>query len=183
MKSIEMEAKGIRTIKYYGGNGGLYYYTYLRDVEYQVQAHFEWNNNMSELIKDRIDGKHFAIAKRSVENGGRRDIFLGTRECQGYVESCRFGEGESYYEEKLLSFGSMFHNFGYPNETGKNELITRIWLNANMRNGIIDFANKDNNIKERIIKPQEQEKQYVLDNNILNVHTEYEKTFENMEVK
>lgn len=186
MKSIEMEAKGVRTLKYYGGNGGLYYYTYLRDVEYQVQAHFEWNVNESNLIKDRdrIDGKHFAIANRSLENGGRRDIFLGTRECQGYVEPCKFGEGKSCYDNKeLLPFGSMFYNFGYPNETGKNELITRIWLNANMKKGTVNFTDKENDIKERIVKPMQQENQYVLDNNILNINAEYENMFGNAEVK
>ncbi|GHT09261.1 type I-C CRISPR-associated protein Cas5 [Endomicrobiia bacterium] len=183
MKSIEMEAKGVRTLKYHGGVG-LYYYTYLRDVEYQVQAHFKWNVNESNLIQDRIDGKHFAIANRSLENGGRRDIFIGTRECQGYVEPCKFGEGDSDYDNNnLLSFGSMFYNFGYPNETGKKELITRIWLDANMKKGTVDFNDKKNNIKERIVKPMQQENQYVLDKNILKVNTEYENIFGNMEVK
>ncbi|MCA6085101.1 type I-C CRISPR-associated protein Cas5c [Candidatus Endomicrobiellum agilis] len=161
MKSIEMEVKGVRTLKYYGGNGGLYYYTYLKDVEYQVQAHFEWNENMPELKKDQNDGKHFEIAERSLEKGGRRDIFLGTRECQGYVEPCKFGESVGYYDNNLLSFGSMFYNFGYPNETGKKELVARIWLNADMKNGIIDFTDKNNDIKERIIKPMQQENQYL----------------------
>jgi CRISPR-associated protein Cas5d len=184
INSIEMEAKGIRTLKYYGGNGGLYYYTYLRKVEYQVQAHFEWNVNMKELEKDRNDGKHFAIANRSIEKGGRCDIFLGARECQGYIEPCKFGDGKGDYDDKnLLSFGSMFYNFGYPNETGKNELITRIWLNANMKKGIIDFTDKENNVKERVVKPMQQENQYALDSNILNVHTEYEKIFGNTEVQ
>jgi CRISPR-associated protein Cas5d len=184
MKSIEMEAKGVRTLKYYGGNGGLYYYTYLRDVEYQVQAHFEWNVNESNLIKDRIIEKHSEIVKRSIKNGGRRDIFLGTRECQGYVEPCKFGEGDSCYDNKgLLSFCSMFYNFGYPNETCKNEFITRIWLNANMQNGTVDFTDKKNDIKGRIVKSMQQENQYVLDNNILNINAEYENMFGNTEVK
>jgi CRISPR-associated protein Cas5d len=60
-------------------------------VEYQVRAHFEWNQHRPELERDRNDGKHFEIAKRSLERGGRQDIFLGTRECQGYVEPCEFG--------------------------------------------------------------------------------------------
>ena len=185
MKSMEMETKGVRTLKYYGGNGGLYYYTYLKDVEYQVQAHFEWNENMPELKKDQNDGKHFEIAERSLEKGGRRDIFLGTRECQGYVEPCKFGESGGYYDndKNLLSFDSMFYNFGYPNETGKKELVVRIWLNADMKNGIIDFTDKDNIIKEKVIKLMQQENQYVLDNNILSVNTEYENMFGNAEVK
>jgi CRISPR-associated protein Cas5d len=185
MKSMEMETKGVRTLKYRGGNGGLYYYTYLKDVEYQVQAHFKWNENMPELKKDQNDGKHFAIAERSLKKGGRRDIFLGTRECQGYVEPCKFGESGGYYDndKNLLSFDSMFYNFGYPNETGKKELVARIWLNADMKNGVIDFTDKSNNIKERIIKPMKQENQYALDNNILSVNTEYENMFGNAEVK
>ena len=40
---------------------------------------------------DRIDGKHFQIAQRALDLGGRQDIFLGTRDCQGYVEPCAFG--------------------------------------------------------------------------------------------
>ncbi|MCA6070708.1 MAG: type I-C CRISPR-associated protein Cas5c, partial [Endomicrobium sp.] len=185
-------AKGVRTLKYRPpkdkkqGLVGLYYYTYLRDVEYQVQAHFKWNENMFELEKDQDDGKHFAIANRSLENGGRRDIFLGTRECQGYVEPCKFGEGDGDYDNNnLLSFGSMFRNFDYPSEseTGKNELITKIWLNANMKKGIIDFNDKGNNIKEITVKPLEQAGQYILDSNILNVNSECENMLGNTEAK
>lgn len=62
--------------------------------------------------------------------GGRQDIFLGTRDCQGYVEPCEFGSGEGAYDkEKLgehnLDFGLMFHSFAYPEETGKHELLSR----------------------------------------------------------
>ena len=41
---IQTEVKGIRPIKYNGGND-LSFYTYLKDCRYQVQAHFEWNEN------------------------------------------------------------------------------------------------------------------------------------------
>ena len=75
-------------------------YTYLEDVTYQVRAHFIFNENRREdLENDFNENKHHNIAKRMVEKGGRRDIFLGTRECQGYVEPCTFGEGESYYDD------------------------------------------------------------------------------------
>ncbi len=40
-----------------------------------------------------------------IERGGRRDIFLGTRECQGYVEPCVFGEGEGAYDAFDMDFG------------------------------------------------------------------------------
>ena len=89
MNTIQTESKGMRPIKYSGGND-LASYTYLKDVEYHVKAHFEWNENRPELQADRNEDKHYQIAKRMIERGGRRDIFLGTRECQGYVEPCRF---------------------------------------------------------------------------------------------
>ena len=92
MNPIRTEVKGIRPIKYNGGND-LSYYTYLRDCRYQVRAHFEWNMNRPELELDRDENKHHNIARRMIKKGGRRDIFLGTRECQGYVEPCIFGEG------------------------------------------------------------------------------------------
>ncbi len=93
MKPIQTESKGIRPIKYGGGND-LAFYTYLRDVEYRVKAHFEWNENRKDLAQDRNENKHYDIAKRMLERGGRRDIFLGARECQGYVEPCPIDEGE-----------------------------------------------------------------------------------------
>lgn len=55
--------------------------------------------NRPELEKDRISQKHLAIEKRMIERGGRRDIFLGTMECQGYVEMCKFDGDEGYYDK------------------------------------------------------------------------------------
>ncbi len=89
MNKIQTESKGIRPIKMNGGND-LAYYTYLKDVKYQVLAHFEWNLNRENLQNDRNENKHHNIAKRMIEKGGRRDIYLGTRECQGYVSPCEF---------------------------------------------------------------------------------------------
>lgn len=114
-------------------------YTYLSDVEYQVQAHFEWNPFRDDMMKDRIDGKHYSVAKRMIDKGGRQDIFLGTRECQGYVEPCTFGEGNGFYDDKgEKMFGLMFHGFDYPDETGKNELHSRFWR-ATMVDGVVTF--------------------------------------------
>ena len=48
MKKIQTESKGVKPIKMSGGNE-LAYYTYLRDVEYQVRAHFEWSKYRPEL--------------------------------------------------------------------------------------------------------------------------------------
>ena len=142
MNPIKTETKGIRTLKYQGGND-LSNYTYLKDCYYQVSAHFEWNKNRPELAADRDVNKHYEIAKRMIEKGGRRDIFLGTRECQGYVEPCVFGEGEGAYDNiDLISFGHMFHSITYADEAYSEETKNRLTLNfwyPKMKNGIIKF--------------------------------------------
>ncbi len=122
MNTLRTQTKGVKPLNWGGGNS-LAIYTFLHQVEYQVQAHFEWNEQRPELANDRVDGKHFAIAKRMLERGGRQDIFLGTRDCQGYVEPCEFGEGAGAFDDvDELGFGLMFHGFDYPDETGKTDL-------------------------------------------------------------
>lgn len=139
VRRIRTQAKSTKPIMYGGGNS-LAIYTYLADVEYQVQAHFEWNPYREDLGEDRNDVKHLSIAERMVEKGGRQDIFLGTRECQGYVEPCVFGEGNGTYDNSgELAFGLMFHGFDYPDEIGKNELHSRFWRPV-MKNGILTFS-------------------------------------------
>lgn len=138
MKEISTEAQSIRPIEYGVGNT-LAIYSYLTDVEYRVQAHFEWNLGRQELACDRNENKHYFIAKRMIEKGGRRDIFLGTRECQGYVEPCEFDEGKGKYDTlDEMPFGFMVHGLNYPDESGGNELSVRLWAPV-MKNGIIDF--------------------------------------------
>lgn len=142
MNPIRTEVKGIRPIKYNGGND-LSYYTYLRDCRYQVRAHFEWNMNRPELECDRNENKHHNVAKRMIEKGGRRDIFLGTRECQGYVEPCVFGEGKGAYDElDELAFGLMYHGITYADEAyseeTKGQMTVNFWHPV-MKNGIITF--------------------------------------------
>ena len=142
MKYIQTESKGIRPIKYSGGND-LSLYTYLRDVEYRVRAHFEWNENRPELAGDRNENKHHNMAKRMIEKGGRRDIFLGTRECQGYVEPCVFGANAGAYDQLAeLSFGLMYHGITYADEAYSSEtqgkMTARFWYPV-MRQGVITF--------------------------------------------
>ncbi|GJM77195.1 type I-C CRISPR-associated protein Cas5 [Paenibacillus macerans] len=138
MNPIQTESKGMRPIEYSGGNT-LAYYTYLKDVRYQVRAHFEFNPHREDLVYDRNEHKHHNIAKRSVIAGGRRDIFLGSRECQGYVDPCSFGEGAGVYDEvPEIDFGNMVHGISYPDETGRAERETRLWR-AKMEYGIIRF--------------------------------------------
>ncbi len=151
VKPIRTESKGIRPIKYGGGND-LAYYTYLSDVEYIVTAHFEFNRNRMDLQRDFNENKHYFIAKRSLEKGGRRDIFLGVRECQGYVEPCEFSNMESSYKETpYMEFGLQFHSFIYPDESGEEELRAKFWM-PKMKNGIIEFIRPDECEKERVIR-------------------------------
>lgn len=149
---IKMESKGIRPIKYDRVKNDLAKYTYLSEVRYQVQAHFEWNMNRDDLMHDRNENKHYFIAKRMIERGGRRDIFLGTRECQGYVFPCVFGDGEGSYDDYgEWHFDRMFHGFNYPSETGRKTLEARFWKPV-MKDGIIQFDKPDNVVEVRVIK-------------------------------
>jgi len=150
---IQTESKGIKPIKYGGGGNELAYYTYLRDVEYQVQARFTWNLLREDLANDRNENKHYFTAKRMIERGGRRDVFLGVRECQGYVEPCTFGDGEGYYDNTPeLSFGMMFHGFDYPSETGVEKLYARFWVPV-MRQGVVEFVKPQDCEVRRFIRP------------------------------
>ena len=143
MNPIQMQVKGIRPIKYQNNENDLSYYTYLKDCRYQVRAHFIWNENRPELEQDRQEHKHHNIARRMIEKGGRRDIYLGARECQGYVEPCVFGAGEGAYDQlEILDFGLMYHGITYPDEAYSPEtegkMNIRMW-HAVMERGIVTF--------------------------------------------
>lgn len=138
MKRIRTQTKGTKPLEFGGGNT-LAIYTFLADVGYQVRAHFEWNTHRPELEDDRIEGKHYAVAQRMLERGGRQDIFLGTRDCQGYAEPCEFGSGDGDYDGAgELAYSLMFHGFDYPDETGAKELHARFWR-PTMTDGHIRF--------------------------------------------
>ena len=144
INQIQTEVKGIRPIKYNSSKNDLAYYTYLKNCRYQVRAHFEWNENRPELALDRNECKHHQIALKMIRKGGRRDIFLGTRECQGYVEPCVFGEGPGAYDETAeLAFGLMYHGITYADEAyseeTKGKMTARFWHPV-MKKGVIYLA-------------------------------------------
>ena len=145
-------AKNMKLIKYHESGAELSVYTYLTDVSYQVRAHYEWNLLRDDMKADRIEGKHSAIIQRTLEKGGRRDICLGARECQAYVEPCRFGEGPGAYDDiPELAFGVMFHGFDYPDETGREELGVRFWKPV-MKNGIVKFIRPEECKITRVVR-------------------------------
>ncbi|MFS0726843.1 type I-C CRISPR-associated protein Cas5c [Paenibacillus sp. 1P07SE] len=159
MNPIRMESKGVRPIEYSGGNT-LANYTYLRDVRYRVRAYFDFNPHRPDLVADHNEHKHHNIMKRSLRAGGRRDIFLGTRECQGYVEPCAFDEGEGYYDDyDEMPLGTMVHGLNYPDETGNDQLEVRLWR-PTMERGVIQFIRPEEcelvrTVKEMKAKPFE----------------------------
>ncbi|QAY65339.1 type I-C CRISPR-associated protein Cas5c [Paenibacillus protaetiae] len=150
MNPIRMESKGVRPLDYSGGNT-LANYTYLRDVCYRVKAHFEFNLNRPDMAFDRNENKHHNILKRSLKAGGRRDIFLGTRECQAYVEPCEFEAGKGFYDHYGdIHFGTMVHGLNYPDETGRNQLEVRLWQPV-MKDGVICFIRPEECTQVRVI--------------------------------
>lgn len=151
MKRIRTQTKGTKPLEFSGGNS-LAIYTFLADVEYQVRAHFEWNEQRAELEPDRIDGKHHTVARRMLDRGGRQDIFLGTRDCQGYVEPCEFGSGTGALDDSgELAFGLMFHGFDYPDEYGGNELHARFWR-PTMVDGVIRFSRPEHCSSRKFVR-------------------------------
>lgn len=154
MKPIRTQPRGAKPIKYQSGGNDLSIYTYLADVEYQVRAHFEWNENRPDLAYDRNENKHFYVARRMIERGGRRDVFLGTRECQGYVEPCEFGKDKGFYDEYPgeISFGLMFHGFDYPDENKPGEFWARFW-EPKMNKGVIQFIHPKDCKVSKFVRP------------------------------
>lgn len=176
IKPIRTQTKGVKPLKFATSGNDLAYYTYLHDVVYQVEAHFEWNLHRPELEQDRNLGKHRAILQRMLERGGRQDIFLGTRECQGYVEPCEFNQGTGFYDDiDEVSYGLMFHSFAYPDETGIDKLHSRFWR-ATMKKGIIEFPQPTSNLQQdaengmpnRFVRAMTAKK-FGINNNILSV--------------
>lgn len=157
MNPICMEGKGIRPIGDTGND--LARYTYLRDVEYQVKVHLEFNRNRPDLQQDWNENKHYFIAKRSLEAGGRRDIFLGTRECQAYVEPVEFGTGKGAYDEVDLDFGLQYHSIGYPDELNENKMTVRFWRPV-MKKGIIACCRPEQCLYERTIREAKRKEFY-----------------------
>jgi len=170
MNRIRTQTKGTKPLKFSGGND-LAIYTFLVDVEYQVRAHFEWNLHRPELADDRNEAKHHCVARRMVERGGRQDIFLGTRDCQGYVEPCEFGSGSGHYDKAdEVSYGLTFHGFDYPDETGENKLKGRFWR-PTMKDGVIRFSQPEQCEIRKFIREM-RPKQFVEGKNLVSVEAE-----------
>ena len=96
-----------------------------------------------------------------IARGGRRDIFLGTRECQGYVEPCDFEAGaeDSVYKSiDELAFGFMYHGMTYADEAildeDRGKMTVRFWRPV-MKNGVIRFQRPEECTDKRYIHDME----------------------------
>jgi CRISPR-associated protein Cas5d len=165
MKPVRTQTKGTKPLEFTSGGNTLAIYTFLAEVEYQVRAHFEWNDFRPELADDRNVAKHHIVAKRMLERGGRQDIFLGTRDCQGYAAPCAFGTGSGPYDNSGdLSYGLTFHGFDYPDETGRMELQARFWM-PKMVNGVIRFIRPEDCPVIKFIRKMEKFKDFTVGRN------------------
>jgi CRISPR-associated protein Cas5d len=123
--------------------------TYLYDAHYIVEAHFEWSGKQPQ-DEDLI--KHMCIFDRSLEAGGRRDVYLGTRECSAIVEpmntdirACpardRFDrsaeEWRTTHQGLDLHVGMMFHSWEWG--TGKDGTDTPLFFEAQVRQGELQY--------------------------------------------
>lgn len=143
MEPINFIPKGVRVPKYDKNENDLATYMYLTNVRYQVRAHIEWNENRPEFSQDRNYEKHASILRRSLEKGGRLDVYLGTRECQADVRPCVFGEGRGAYDAvPELQIGMQMHGIIYPDEGYDAETrshMTICYWTPVMKNGVITF--------------------------------------------
>lgn len=143
MNPIQMEAIGTKLPKYGGENSDLAYYTYLKNVRYQVEAHIEWNFNRPEFIEDRSAKKHYEIFQRRLESGGTYPVFLGKKECMADVYPMPFGTGQGHYDHsRLVDFGMCYHGITYADEAyddaTKGAISIRL-AKIVMQDGIIVF--------------------------------------------
>lgn len=106
-----------------------------------------------------------------LERGGRQDVFLGTRDCQGYVEPCSFGAGPGELDnDGELALGLMFHGFDYPDECGTETLHARFWR-PTMVNGFIRFPRPEECTQRKFVRSMIP-KQFGLGENLRDVDAE-----------
>jgi len=161
MNPITTEVMSVKLKKFNKNESDLYYYTYLRDVEYQVKAHIEWNMQRPDLAQDRNYRKHYEIANRYIKLGGKLPVYLGTSDCDCYVEPCEFGRGEGFYDNTPeLSYGIMYHGIDYPSQTGTGEMYVRL-APVTMTQGIVNF-----------MRPEECKRRYVRKMPVIQVESQ-----------
>lgn len=153
MNPIRKVSSGQNIMKYTSGKSNdQSMYQYLKDVCYEVEAHFTFNVRRPDLKHDYDTRKHHAIMLRSIEKGGRYPVFLGCNECVAMVEPCEFGKEPGYYDGFDMDLDRMFLSFTYPDFKAGPSAAR--FAQLKMENGIIDFSKAKNiaTIPIRVIK-------------------------------
>lgn len=142
MKPIHTEVRALLFPELHARSGGdRAYGSYLRDVCYQVRAHFIFNPGVEPEFQPK---KHMDIALRSLDRGGRRPIYLGKRDgCDlGRVHPTVFGSGTGAYDgDGKLDLGTMFHSYLYP--TAEQPSMRVLLWQPVMDGGVIQFIPPD----------------------------------------
>lgn len=118
--------------------------SYLTNVEYLVKVRMIWNPDALEGHNvDKNATKHINIFQRALNSGGRLPIYLGRKECKGYVEPItaqNFDTARSCYSNVDIDFGTMFHSFDFPETYIENENEMPAYFDdVSMESGLIKF--------------------------------------------
>ena len=184
---IQMETRGMLYPRYdEGEQGDRAYATNLKNVEYNVEAHLEWDLTRPDLAKDRIPEKHMAMLQRAIRSGGRRAPFLGKRETECYAEVSPINdimEGQGAYDYiPVTDFGMMLHGVSYADKnyehgkptdvkepTGKQ--FVRLW-DAVMKNGVITYPHPADMQQFFVREMKLSQKEYIIGKNMRGVEEE-----------
>ncbi len=134
MEPISTESHCVPTRFYFQTGSGISVCTYLKNVRYQISAHFTEKEGCA--LSEADEHRHFRMAHRSLVRGGRRDIYLGTRDCTCHAEPCSFLSGNGCYDDTCMDFGMMFHSFIYGSD---GVPVSAGYFRCIMDNGIIRF--------------------------------------------
>lgn len=137
MKPISTEPISITRTGYFERFSDISIYTYLRDVCYKVLAHLEFPDG----TPPETQHKYYAIARRMLKAGGKREVFLGVRSCIAEMRPCRFNDESGAYDAHSQHFGLMHHSFTYP--TASMPRFTQQLFYCEMQNGVISFPPPD----------------------------------------
>lgn len=134
MEPIRTESRSVVTRGYFKQGCDLSVYTYLTNVRYRIKAHFVPRNGQE--LTPAAEHRHFRVALRMLERGGRRAVYLGTKDCPCDISPCVFSSDIGHYDNITADLGMMFHSFSYSN----GDLPSAAhYFRCRMENGIILF--------------------------------------------
>lgn len=137
LKPIRVQSEGMHAAG--PGGGPLSICTYLADVAYQIRAHCEHSRSRMEAGGGRDENEVLFPEDGATGCGGRMEVFLGDRECRGYIRPCVFGEGEGAYDNvNEMDFGLMVHSIGGADEADGDSFEVRLWQ-PKMFFGVVSF--------------------------------------------